>query len=84
LQICGTIFIRRRTDRNELHLTMRHTSGDISREAQTPSSDITRNNFIETWFVNWDAATIQNIDLALIHIQTKYIVTDFSQARTSY
>ncbi len=51
----------------------------IGRKLDAPGRAVARDYFRQARFVNRDAAAVQQIDLALIDIQAKHVVTEFCQ-----
>ncbi len=80
LQVGRAVLVRRRADGDELDLAVRDARLDIGREAQAPCRAVARDDVQQPRFVNRHPAVVQDVDLALIDVETEDVVTDLREA----
>jgi hypothetical protein len=77
----GTVFIGRGTDGDELDGAEAHAFLDVRREMQPLRLDIALHDLLQAWLEDRNLAAQQEIDLALIEINTQHIVAHFGKTR---
>jgi hypothetical protein len=79
-QVGRTILVGRRADCDELELAVRHRRVDVGGKAQATRRFVAADHRLQAGFVNGNAAVVENVDLALIEIETEHVVADFGKA----
>ncbi len=83
LEVGTTVFIRRRADSDELQSAMLDSLAGIGSEAKAPRFDIAQHHTLETRLIDGYLATLETVDLGLVHIHAHYIMANIRQAGTS-
>ncbi|CAM2156829.1 hypothetical protein PT2222_30158 [Paraburkholderia tropica] len=84
LQIRRAVFVGRRADGDELHVAVRDSRFDIGRKRQTARATIALDDFLKARLVNRHDALIEQVDLALVHVETEHVVADVGETRARH
>jgi len=76
-KIRRAVFSRRRADSDDERLAMRHRTHGIARKPQSPRCGITRNQDLETGFVNEDMPRLSSVDYLGVDVDAEYVVAHF-------
>ncbi|KFB74428.1 MAG: hypothetical protein AW09_000267 [Candidatus Accumulibacter phosphatis] len=80
LEIGRTVLVGRRADADELRRPVMHRDGDVGGELHPAISGIALDPLRQTGLMDREAAVVEDLDLALIHIQAEHVVAHFRQA----
>jgi len=72
--------IGRRADADELQRPVMHRGGDVGGELQPAIGGIALDHLFQTRLMDRDAAAVEDLDLALVDIETEHVVAHFRQA----
>jgi hypothetical protein len=80
LEIGRTVLVGRRADADELQRPVMHRGGNVDGELQPAIGGIALDHLFQTGLMDRDAAVVEDLALALVHIQTERVVAHFRQA----
>jgi hypothetical protein len=71
---------RRRRDRDEDDLGVRHAGGEVGREAEPAGLDVGSHEFLEPRLVDRDATGLQGLDLGDVVVDATHVVAEIGEA----
>ena len=80
LQVCGTVFVGRRSHSAKDHFNIVKNTRQVGRKMQTAFALVSQNHFIKARLINRDFSFLEGVYFSLIHINTSDIYTHFSKA----
>jgi hypothetical protein len=84
LEIRRPVFVRRRSNRDELDVAVFHALFDVGGKADPAGFPRALQDFVKARLMDRHAAVVEDVDLASIDIDAKYVVADFGETRTGH
>jgi hypothetical protein len=75
LQVSAAIFVGWRTYSYKLDPTVSYAGGYIVTEDQTACIYVAVDDFFQAGLINWHSPTIEEVNLGLINVEAKHVVT---------